>query len=359
MISILSSWYRRHFSNEEAVVLVLILLGALAIVVFFGRLLAPVLTALVLAYLMVGLVQTLHRRGIPYLASVLIVYCIFIGLVTALLLVFLPLIWRQLTTLLEQLPSMVGEAQRLVTLLPEQFPDVITRMQVESWIELANQSIGEFGTDIVSFSVANLPNAVGLLIFVVLVPVLVFFFLKDKDLLISSFIGMLPRQRPIIHAVWLEMDQQIANYVRGKFIEIVIVGSITYFTFVLLDLRYAALLGFLVGISVIVPFIGAALVTIPVAMVGYFQFGLGSEFAWVMIAYAVIQALDGNVIVPLIFSEAVNLHPVAIIVAVLVFGGFWGLWGVFFAIPLATLIKAVFSAWPTLAETAEEESAET
>ena len=63
--------------------------------------------------------------------------------------------------------------------------------------------------------------------------------------------------------------------------------------------------------------------------------------------YLVIQALDGNVLVPFLFSEAVNLHPVAIILAVLFFGGIWGVWGVFFAIPLATLIKAVISAWPT------------
>jgi putative permease len=63
--------------------------------------------------------------------------------------------------------------------------------------------------------------------------------------------------------------------------------------------------------------------------------------------YVVIQGLDGNVLVPLLFSEAVNLHPVAIILAILFFGGIWGLWGVFFAIPLATLIKAIINAWPT------------
>ena len=58
-----------------------------------------------------------------------------------------------------------------------------------------------------------------------------------------------------------------------------------------------------------------------------------------------IQAFDGIVLVPLLFSEAVSLHPVAIIVAILFFGGIWGFWGVFFAIPLATVVKAVLSAW--------------
>lgn len=100
------------------------------------------------------------------------------------------------------------------------------------------------------------------------------------------------------------------------------------------------------GFSVLIPYIGAAAVTVPVAMVALFQWGLTPEFTWLMVAYLVIQALDGNLLVPLLFSEAVNLHPVAIIVAVLVFGGLWGFWGVFFAIPLATLVKAVLNAWP-------------
>lgn len=96
----------------------------------------------------------------------------------------------------------------------------------------------------------------------------------------------------------------------------------------------------------IIPYIGAVAVTFPVAFAGYGQWGWGPDFAWFMVAYAVIQGLDGNLLVPLLFSEAVNLHPVAIILAVLVFGGLWGFWGVFFAIPLATLVKALLNAWP-------------
>ena len=111
-------------------------------------------------------------------------------------------------------------------------------------------------------------------------------------------------------------------------------------------MQYAALLALLVGLSVVIPFIGAAAVTLPVAVVGFFQFGLSPEYAGLMFAYIVIQVLDGNVLVPLLLSEVVNLHPVAIIVAILVFGGIWGFWGVFFAIPLATQVKALINSWP-------------
>jgi putative permease len=102
----------------------------------------------------------------------------------------------------------------------------------------------------------------------------------------------------------------------------------------------------MVGLSVIIPYIGAAVVTLPIALIAWFQWGWSSEFGWVLIVYGVLQALDGHLLVPLLFSEVVNLHPVAIIIAILVFGGLWGFWGVFFAIPLATLVQAVMQAWP-------------
>ena len=146
--------------------------------------------------------------------------------------------------------------------------------------------------------------------------------------------------------IWDEMDMQFANYVRGKAIEILIVGIVSFVVFLFLDLKYAALLASLVGLSVLIPYIGATLVTIPVLMVGYLQWGLTNDFAWLVAMYIIIQIIDGNVLVPLLFSEVVNLHPVAIVIAVLIFGGIWGFWGLFFAIPLATLVKAIYNSWP-------------
>ena len=213
-------------------------------------------------------------------------------------------------------------------------------------IEAARGEIGKFGQWLLTFSLSSLPILVNVMIYLVLVPILVFFFLKDRALIAGWLSGYLPRERALMTQVAREMNQQIANYIRGKVIEIIICGVVTYIAFAALGLNYAALLALLVGFSVIVPYIGAVVVTVPVALIGLFQWGWGDQFIYLMVVYGVIQALDGNVLVPLLFSEAVNLHPVAIICAVLLFGGLWGFWGVFFAIPLATLFKAVLDAWP-------------
>jgi len=146
--------------------------------------------------------------------------------------------------------------------------------------------------------------------------------------------------------VWGDVDSQIGNYIRGKFWEILIVWFFTFICFAYFGMQFSMLLAVLVGVSVLIPYVGAAVVTIPVFLIAWFQWGWSSDFIYVVVAYLTIQALDGNLLVPLLFSEVVNIHPVAIIVAVLFFGGIWGIWGVFFAIPLATLVQAVIVAWP-------------
>ncbi len=141
-----------------------------------------------------------------------------------------------------------------------------------------------------------------------------------------------------------EMNQQITNYIRGKVLEMIVVGVATWIGFILFDLNYSLLLAVLVGFSVLIPYIGAFVVTIPVVGVALFQFGAGPEFLEPVCGVPDYSGLDGNLLVPVLFSEAVNLHPLVIILSVAIFGGLWGFWGVF-AIPLATLIKAVVHAW--------------
>lgn len=346
MFKVLRDWIQRYFSDEEAVVLAVLLLLAFTAVLTLGGMLAPVLAGMVLAYLMQGLVVSLERLRLPGGAAVGLVFALFMGVLLLFILVVVPLLWHQLITLFNELPGMLAKWQSLLLLLPERYPHLVSDEQVLQAIEVARGEIGKFGQWALTFSLSSLPLLVNIMIYLVLVPILVFFFLKDRAMISRWVIGYLPRERTLITRVAHEMNRQIANYIRGKVIEIVICGGVTYIAFVTLGLNYAALLALLVGISVVVPYVGAVVVTVPVALIALFQWGWSDQFIYLMAVYGIIQTLDGNVLVPLLFSGAVNLHPVAIICAVLLFGGLWGFWGIFFAIPLATLFKAVLDAWP-------------
>jgi putative permease len=346
MFKVFRSWLDHFFADEQALLLLVLLAAGLTTILMFGASLAPVITSMILAYLTLGLVQWLERFGVNHLPAVWGIYSLFIALLLTFVFIVLPLLWQQATDLLSNLPLMLEKLMDLFMLLPAQYPELVSANQIKQLADAAMAEVGNSGQLLVSFSLASIGQSLTWLVFLVLVPILVFFFLKDGHMMVLWFTSFLPLKRNILSHVWLEMDQQIANYVRGKVVEIAIVGSVTYVAFLWFGLNYAALLAVIVGMSVLIPYIGATLVTIPVALIGYVQWGVSTEFYTLIIVYGIIQALDGNVLVPLLFSEAVNLHPVAIIVAVLFFGSIWGLWGVFFAIPLATLIKAVMNAWP-------------
>ncbi|MFC4259645.1 AI-2E family transporter [Marinobacter lacisalsi] len=354
MVRILRGLAHKYFSDDEAVILFLLLLGGVLTIMFLGAMLAPVIASVIIAFILQGLVTRLNQVGLPELVSIVGGFVVFLGTLAAFLFGLLPLIWAQLASLATEAPRIFREMRSYLELLPEQYPNLISMEAVNDFYHQVTSELGNATQWLVSFSLSSIPDLVGLLIYLVLVPILVFFLLKDRRLILGAIAHLLPNQRPMMSQIWQEVNQQCANYVRGKAVEILIVGGVTFITFRLLGVPYAALLSLLVGLSVVIPYIGAAVVTVPVAMIALFAFGWGSHFIWVMVAYGIIQALDGNVLVPLLFSEVNNLHPVVIIIAVLFFGGIWGLWGVFFAIPLATMVKAVFSAWPVRPGNPEE-----
>ncbi|HKJ22262.1 MAG TPA: AI-2E family transporter [Gammaproteobacteria bacterium] len=350
MSQVIKRWFRKYFSDPQAVILAVLLLLGFTVVIFMGKMLAPLLISVVVAYLLEGLVGLLTKVKVRRGYAVTVVFLLFITFVLFLILGLLPMLSKQVTQLVQEMPNMITRGQHALMLLPEKYPHFISPSQVEDIMKGIRSAVGVLGQNVVSWSLASITGIIIVGVYVVLVPVLVFFFLKDKDLLINWVTSFLPKEREVAIQVWDEMSQQIGNYVRGKFVEILIVWIATFIVFALMGLNFAMLLSALVGLSVIIPYIGAITVVIPVVLIAYFQWGWGSDFAYLVIAYTVIQTLDGNILVPLLFSEAVNLHPVAIIASVLVFGGIWGFWGVFFAIPLATLVKAVVHAWPRAAD---------
>jgi len=343
-------WFQKRFSDPQILLLTLLLAGGVLVLYLFGPALKPFVASVIIAYLLEGLVRPLERHHVPRAAAVAVVFIVFLLVVLFLLFTLLPLITDQIQRLVRDLPNIVGQVQGLIRTLPERYPGFIEPAYVDSLIASLGDRLQQWGGRLVSLSIAYIPGLATLLVYVVLVPFLILFMLKDKELILGWLRRFLPPHQQLALQVWQDVDRQIGNFIRGKAWEIIIVGGVTYVTFRILGFDYSALLGLLTGFSVLIPYIGAAVVTIPVALLGLVQWGPSWDLAYLMIAYGIIQGLDGNVLVPLIFYEAVKLHPVAIILAILVFGYIWGFWGVFFAIPLATVVKSVLEAVPRLRE---------
>jgi len=347
MLSILKQWYHRYFTDPQTVMFAFILLfGALLIFVMNAHLM-PILIGIIIAYLFEGLVVRMGQANLNRTVAASIVTAIILAAIVLTLFVLLPLLSRQVSELIREMPIMIGKGQLLLSQLPDRYPGYVSVEQVQEIFTFARMELSSLGQRVVSLSLDSVVGIITFFVYLILMPLMVFFFLKDKGIILSWLGNFLPDERRLIAQVWVELDVKIASYIRGKFIEVLVVWIASYIAFAFMGMDYAMLLSLLVGLSVIIPYVGATVVTIPVAMIAFFQWGFTSEFGYLMAIYAVIQFLDGNLLVPLLFSEVVNLHPLAIIVAVVFFGSLWGVWGVFFAIPLATLIQAILKAWPS------------
>ncbi|MCY4153910.1 MAG: AI-2E family transporter [Gammaproteobacteria bacterium] len=350
MFDFFSNWYRRYFTHPQAAVLVVLLAGGFIVFYFMGSMLAPMLAAVVLAYLLEAPIQKLTACNMPRFGAVALVFLMFVLAMGFITVGLLPILSGQASQFFQELPGMLNRGQELLLRLPERYPGIFSAELVTEIGLALRRGASDFGQELVTVSVASIPAIITVLVYLILVPLMIFFFLKDKDSIRVWLSRFLPSDRSLVSHLWGEMDAQIGNYIRGKVYEIAIIGATSYIVFKLFGLNYAFLLSITVGLSVLIPYIGAAVVTLPVALVAYFQWGFEPVFIWLVVAYFIIQFLDGNILVPLLFSDAVNLHPLAIIIAILVFGGLWGFWGVFFAIPLATLVKALINVWPTREE---------
>ena len=356
MLRIFNDLYKRYFSEEEALIFTLLIIIGIVVMMTMGGVIAPLLWSLVLSFILQGLVNSLVKMNVPYRLSVYLTYLIFLSVMLIIIFLLLPFTWSRLGLFIDELPNMMSQLRTSLLLLPQNYPELFTEAQIQGWINSLQDTLGQIGQSVLSYSVSSITRLVTILVYTILVPILVFFMLKDADKLLNWFENWLPDKKPIMAQIWQEMNGQLANYIRGKALEIMIVGISSYIVFAVLDLNYSVLLAFITGFSVVIPYIGATVVAIPVFLAALFQWGFGTELNQVMFAYVVLQMLDGNLLVPLIFSETVKLHPLAIIIAILFFGGIWGFWGVFFAIPLATFIKAIIRAWPVPHTEAGQES---
>jgi putative permease len=338
-------WVKRYFSDPQIIILGSLLLFGCLLIYFLGNILAPVLASIVIAYLLDGIADRLKRYGVPKSLSMVFVFLLFMASLMLLALALLPMIWGQIAQLLQDLPSMIAAGQKVLMRLPESYPEYISETEIRRLLDYVNRELTRLGQHILSISIASVKGLITLGVYLVLVPLLVFFFLKDKKKILAWMTGFLPDERRLATEVWAEVNDQIGNYVRGKVWEILIVWGVTYAIFSWLGLQFSMLIALFAGLSVLLPYVGVIAMFFPVVSIAYFQFGWGADFTWVVLAYAIIQALDGNLLAPLLLAGVVNIHPVAIITAVILFGGLWGFWGLVFAVPLATLVHAVLKVW--------------
>src|SRR6056297_2354483 len=174
MFSQIKDWYHRNFSDPQVVILALLLLAGLVMIMVFGRMLAPVFASVVVAYLLEGLVARLVQFGVPRMISVMVVFSAFMAILLVLFFGITPMITRQLAQALAELPDYIGQIQTVIADLPQRYPQIVGEEQVNDILGRIGEDIRKYGGAVVSPS--GVMYLIGLVIFLVLIPILVFFF---------------------------------------------------------------------------------------------------------------------------------------------------------------------------------------
>ena len=345
MYDYLKSFFKNYFYEEEQFAALFILIIFAVLLYFIGSTITPVFVSILVAYLLNGVMNFFEEKNYTKKVSFYFTFTIFLAFYLFVLL-SLPYVTGQIASLINELPAIVAFVENLFNDLIIRYPNFFTTEQVEEIFASSASLIPSIAEQVLIQLNTSFSAIMNALIFLILTPILVFFFLKDKSEMLSYLTYFLPKKRSLLSKIWSDLNIQLFGYVRGKALEMLIVASITSVAFLFLEVNYSVILGILVGMSVLIPLFGAILVTIPVLAIGLFQWGLDTSFFIFLFVYFMIQILDGNVLFPLLMGNEVNLHPVLIILSILVFGGIWGFWGLLLAVPIATLIRAVFKVWP-------------
>ena len=304
--------------------------------------LAPFLFAAILAYILDPAVERIVGKVLPRTLAVLLVMLAMLALLVAFALIVLPLFTKELRLLAERLPAFIVWLNQHVAPFLERHLGSQVRFDAEMVRALAAELVAD-NQDLVARLLGSLKigglAVVAFLVNLLLVPVVLFYLLRDWHALRERADRLIPRQA---HArarqILREMDAVLAEFLRGQVTVIVVMGAYYVLALWLTRLEFALPIGLITAALVIIPYVGAMLGFVLATIAALLQFDSIWGIAWVWLAFGCGQLLESLVVTPLLVGERIGLHPVAVIFALLAFGQLFGFFGVLLALPASAAL---------------------
>ncbi len=303
-----------------------------------GNSILPFIVGGAVAYFLDPVADRLEKMGFSRMWATIVISAIALLVVVLAGLVVIPLLVSQLTGLIAAAPDIF---QTLQGFLVERFPQV---MEEGSPLRQSLASIGDTieqqGGALVGGILSSALGLVNFIVFLVIVPVVSFYLLKDWDRLVAAIDDLLPRDhRPTIRQLSREIDQTLAGFVRGQGTVCLILGTFYAVSLMLVGLQFGAVVGFVAGLISFIPYIGALFGGVLAVGLALFQFW--GEWWWIVAVAAIFQVgqlVEGNILTPNLVGSSVGLHPVWLIFALTAFGTMFGFVGLLVAVPVAAMI---------------------
>jgi len=304
--------------------------------------LAPFLFAGILAYILDPIVERMSARGVPRTLAAVIVLLLALCALVGIALVVLPLFYRESALLIAKLPALFDWLNQSAAPWLRAKLDLELQFDVASLKEMARGALA--GNEDLAARLLRSLGLGGLALFafavnLLLVPVVLFYLLRDWNRLLESVEELLPRRiHGKVRSMAREMDRVLAEWLRGEIVVVLIMSTYYVSALWLVGLEFALPIGILTGLAVIVPYVGITLGIFLATAAAVIQFGALPGLLAVWAAIGVGQALEGMLLTPLIVGKRIGLHPVAVIFALLAFGQVFGFFGVLLALPASAAL---------------------
>ena len=355
------SWFFKWFLDNKAVTvfLVALLLGLnifilskisflfIPVIDFLSVVMLPVILSGLLFYLLNPLVDLMEKYKINRVLAISIIFVIIAVLLIIGLAVAIPNLQRQVVIFAQNVPSYLEDADRVIDdLVTKRLPDDF-RPQLEQVLAQFSTQATAWASNISSKAVnwvsALISGTSQVIVALIIMPFMLFYLLRDGKGLRDYITQFLPNKlREPVGKVLSDVNQQLANYVRGQITVAVIVAIMFIIFFKIIGLRYAVALGVTAGILNLVPYLGSFLAMIPALVLGLIAGPV--MLLKVIIVFIVEQTIEGRFVSPLILGSQLNIHPITILFVLLTSGSMFGIWGVLLGIPIYASAKVVISA---------------
>lgn len=355
------SWFFKWFLDNKAVTvfLVALLLGLnifilskisflfIPVIDFLSVVMLPVILSGLLFYLLNPLVDLMEKYKINRVLAISIIFVIIAVLLIIGLAVAIPNLQRQVVIFAQNVPSYLEDADRVIDdLVTKRLPDDF-RPQLEQVLAQFSTQATAWASNISSKAVnwvsALISGTSQVIVALIIMPFMLFYLLRDGKGLRDYITQFLPNKlREPVGKVLSDVNQQLANYVRGQITVAVIVAIMFIIFFKIIGLRYAVALGVTAGVLNLVPYLGSFLAMLPALVLGLIAGPV--MLLKVIVVFIVEQTIEGRFVSPLILGSQLNIHPITILFVLLTSGSMFGIWGVLLGIPIYASAKVVISA---------------
>lgn len=295
---------------------------------------------IVIAYLLVPISRWLEKYMPRSIAVILLFLVIILGLVLFFLLV-VPKFIKQLTALIERLPNFTLQLKELIDRLQTSLEDMGLPYSVQATLNELVEEMEKKAISLFKKSLDGVINGVGRIAGLFTVPVLSFYFIKDREYFKKVIMSLIPsKARGSVLKIALQINEVLNQFIRGQLLIGASIGILTTVGYWIIDLPYAMVLGLLAGVFEIIPYFGPFLGAIPAVVIAALD--SPSKLFWTIVITLLAQQMEGNIFTPKIMGAHVGLHPVYIIIVLWLGGFFFGVLGMLFAVPMALILKIIF-----------------